>query len=104
MKIAERKTCRISGGPLVDVFGLVLLPFTYFPSAQEESPPSLPLKLALNVESGLVQLRHTIDPDQMYSQYWYMSGINQSMISALRSIVGQAIARRGKALKRGDIV
>ena len=61
------------------------------------------LKLSFNEESGLLQLRHTVDPDEMYSQYWYMSGVNDSMKLALKSIVDQALAR-SRGLEKGDIV
>ncbi len=103
MKIFERKTCRISKGPLQEVFDLGLLPVSCFPTPSEPMPEKQPLKLAFNKESGLLQLCHTIDPDELYSQYWYMSGINQSMKLALKSIVDQALARQEK-LEKNDIV
>lgn len=104
MKVVERKNCRVSGGNLIDVFDLGSLPFSTFPLSKDPSPLPLPLHLCLNKESGLVQLKHTVDPNAMYSQYWYMSGVNQSMTLALRSIVEEALKRRGKDLKPKDIV
>ena len=39
---------------------------------------------------GLVQLRHSVNPDLMYTDgYGYRSGINESMIANLKSIVNQ---------------
>src|SRR3990167_540206 len=104
VKCSERSTCRVSGGKLLKVLDLGHLPFSYFPESKEETLPRLPLELCLNAESGLVQLRHSVNPDLMYSQYWYMSGINQSMPLSLKSIVDQALARSHKKLEKGDIV
>lgn len=104
MKVIERKNCRISNGNLVDIFDLGNLPFSSFPSPGEPAPLPLPLKLCLNKESGLVQLRHSVDPDAMYTQYWYMSGVNRSMTLALKSIVDEALKRSRNELKAGDIV
>lgn len=39
---------------------------------------------------GLVQLRHTVPPESMYSSYWYRSGINRSMTENLHEIAAQA--------------
>ncbi|NGX45992.1 MAG: hypothetical protein K940chlam2_01173 [Chlamydiae bacterium] len=104
MKLLERKSCRASNGPLVDVFDLGKLPLSCFPQTGLEKPTPLPLSLCLNEESGLVQLRHTFDPEEMYNEYWYMSGINLSMKLALKSIVDQAMERVGLELSGGDIV
>src|SRR5258708_24402606 len=103
-KIFERTACRISNSPMIDVLDLGDLPFSCFPKPEDPNPELLPLKLCLSPESGLVQLRHSIDPDEMYNQYWYMSGINQSMTLALKSIVEQAILRSKFELKPNDIV
>lgn len=104
MKLKERSTCRVSQGPLIDVFDLGKLPLSCFPLPSDPSPESHPVLLSLNEQSGLVQLKHTVDPDEMYNQYWYMSGINASMKQALKSIVDEAIERSPFSLEKGDIV
>lgn len=104
MRVTERKTCRISGGLLVEILDLGLIPFSTFPLPEDPAPALLPLRLCLNDASGLVQLKHTVDPTAMYHQYWYMSGVNQSMTLALKSIVQEAMGRLGKTLQAGDIV
>lgn len=104
MEILERTTCRSSGKPLMDILDLGDLPLSCFPLPSDPNPPKHPVRLSLNPESGLVQLRHTIDPDAIYSQYWYMSGINQSMSLSLKSIVDQALQRPLQPLAKGDIV
>lgn len=102
MDYFERSTCRISNEPLLDILDLGKLPISCFPFPDDPDPIPLPLTLSVSPKSGLVQLRHSVNPDQMYSQYWYMSGINQSMTLALKSIVDQAIRRT--TLKPQDIV
>lgn len=104
MKVFRRDTCRISGKELIDVFDLGNLPFSCFPKPGEPAPKPLPLKLCLNSDSGLVQLRDTVDPDAMYNEYWYMSGVNQTMTFALKSIVDEAMKRVQKPLTPEDIV
>ena len=103
LKIVERKTCRVSHQKLHEIFDLGKMPLSYFPLPTEPDPERHPLKLAFNEQSELVQLCHTVDPDTMYSHYWYQSGVNQSMKESLKSIVDQAIERIGD-LKKGDVV
>lgn len=104
MKMTERSTCRIAKDPLIEVFDLGALPISCFPLPNDPQPELHPVTLALSKKSGLVQLKHTVDPDEMYSQYWYMSGVNSSMKLALKSIVDQAIKRTKFPLEKNDIV
>jgi hypothetical protein len=104
MKLTERPNCRISQGPLVDIFDLGRLPISSFPLPSDPDPENHPVILSLCEKSGLVQLKHTVDPDEMYSQYWYMSGVNLSMKKALKSIVEEATKRSRRALQSDDIV
>lgn len=104
MKLTQRTSCRISNSPLIDILDLGDLPISCFPLPQDPEPEKHPVKLTLSKTSGLVQLLHSVDPDEMYSQYWYMSGINQSMKDALSSIVKQALDRSRVPLEKGDIV
>lgn len=104
MRFTERTTCRISKSPLIDVFDLGELPISNFPLPLDPDPENHPLKLTLSEKSGLVQLRHTVNPDEMYSQYWYMSGVNLSMRLALKTIVEEAVKRTRFPLTRGDVV
>ncbi len=55
----------------------------------EGNPPTLkaPLKLIKCSTCDLVQLKHSIDPNLMYRNYWYRSGINQSMKTHLQELV-----------------
>jgi len=52
---------------------------------------------------GLVQLRHTVPPNLMYSSYGYRSGVNETMTRHLKGIVDEAVARVG-GLGMGNLV
>jgi hypothetical protein len=40
---------------------------------------------------GLVQLKHTFPNAIMYTDYWYASGVNQTMRDALADITAKAV-------------
>lgn len=46
-----------------------------------------PLDLIKCKTCHLLQLKHSVNPDRLYSKFWYKSGINESMRDALRNIV-----------------
>lgn len=92
MKIIERKTSRISDAELVELFSLGNLYMSDFVSNPNEKRPQVPLTLALDTKSGLLQLKHTAPFEQMYEHYWYRSGINKTMKEELKGIVKEAIS------------
>jgi len=49
-----------------------------------------------------VQLRHTVNQDKLYKQYWYRSSLNKSMVESLRDVVIN-IEKRIR-LSLGDVV
>jgi SAM-dependent methyltransferase len=49
-----------------------------------------PLELVLCTRCGLLQLRHTVPGEAMYQNYWYRSGTNQTMRTALADIANTA--------------
>jgi hypothetical protein len=65
-----------------------------------------PLELVLCEQKsggcGLLQLRHTLDLDVLYSNYWYRSGVSTTMVKALENIVNSA--QKLIPLSAGDIV
>ncbi len=62
-----------------------------------------PLALVLCQDCALVQLKHRgVDPDIMYRNYWYKSGINATMRNALKSIIRKAESL--VQLKKSDVV
>ncbi len=97
--------CRVSGSNnLVTVLSLGEQALTgVFPSSAETLVTVGPLELVWCPESGLLQLAHSYDADEMYGEnYGYRSGLNQSMVRHLT----QKIAHLEKAagLKPGDVV
>ena len=53
-----------------------------FPKTAQEVVTRGPLELVWCPASGLIQLNHTYNPEEMYgANYGYRSGLNQSMVS-----------------------
>jgi NDP-4-keto-2,6-dideoxyhexose 3-C-methyltransferase len=61
-----------------------------------------PLELVLCRRCHLLQLRHTVPVDALYRNYWYLSGTNQTMRIALKSLANTA--EKLMHLKKGDAV
>ncbi|MBP6857554.1 class I SAM-dependent methyltransferase [Candidatus Pacearchaeota archaeon] len=84
--------CRSCGSKnLLEVLSLGDIYVTNFVNSEEEQGPKVPLELILcdpQKGCGLVQLRHTTNPELMWGeQYWYKSGINSMIRNDLRDIV-----------------
>lgn len=101
--------CRICGNrKLTEIVNLGDQAFTgLFPRTGDARVPYGPLELVKCSEKdhgcGLVQLRHSFDPDQMYgATYGYRSGLNASMVQHLHRRV--ADARQRVSLSAGDVV
>ncbi len=111
MHISEIKKCRICGNnQLITVIDLGNQALSgRFPKKNEPAIPSAPLVLircdnSKNPEAcGLVQLKHSVPPDQLYKcDYGYRSGINRTMSDHLRDIVLKA--QKKVKLEKDDIV
>lgn len=111
MQISKIKKCRICGNPhLITVIDLGDQTLSgRFPKKDDPDPPQAPLVLvkcdnANNPDGcGLVQLKHSVPPDQMYkSDYGYRSGINKTMTAHLGDIVEKA--QNIAILEKDDIV
>lgn len=97
--------CRISGSKnLVTVLNLGHQELTgVFPKTVDQPVTKGPLELVWCPESGLLQLGHRFDPDEMYGEnYGYRSGLNQSMVRHLTHKINHL--ERIAELKAGDIV
>ena len=82
----EINKCRVSGNEnLVSVLNLGFQNLTgVFPKNQADIITRGPLELVWCPESGLLQLKHSYEPSEMYGEnYGYRSGLNQSMINHL---------------------
>jgi trans-aconitate methyltransferase len=101
MNIRVRTSCRVCGStkltPVLDL-GSQVLATAFQSETNVASLPTRPVPLQLvrcdteldENACGVVQLRHSYPPNIMYSEYWYLSGVNQTMRTALADIVQSA--------------
>lgn len=102
MVYREISECRAGGGEIIPLLNLGNICLSGFVKPGEPDPPTAPLELVMGRRSGLVQLRHTVEPERMFRRYWYESGRNEKMVAHLRGIV-KAVQERVD-LRRGDVV
>ena len=100
----EEKTCRICKGELEELLDLgSIYPSGFIKPEEIVGKDKLaPLVLVRCKDCGLVQLKHTVDLDLMYRQYWYSSSLNKSMVSSLQDIVNDIESKI--ILKDDDVV
>lgn len=105
MKEIDR--CRICGSEhLLDVFDVGSQSITSrFPAFDEPDPPVMPMIVTqCQGDCGLVQMRHTVPPNDMYFQtYGYRSGLNTTMTAHLEGIHKEMVSKH-KGLRDGSIV
>lgn len=97
--------CRLSGSKnLIPVLSLGHQELTgVFPKQRDAQLTSGPLELVWCPDSGLLQLAHSYEPDEMYgANYGYRSGLNQSMVDHLTRKIRQL--ERRVELSGGDTV
>ena len=97
--------CRVSGSKnLVSVLNLGHQVLTgVFPKSESEQITSGPLELVWCPDSGLLQLKHSYDANEMYGEnYGYRSGLNQSMVNHLQDKI--RYLERLVPLNPGDVV
>ncbi len=82
--------CRVCSGSLQQVFSLGEQYVSDFSSPGQSDGPKAPLNLALCAGCKLLQLVHTVPGSTMYQNYWYRSGTNQTMRTALADIANTA--------------
>jgi len=58
------------------------------------------LALAQCPKCEFVQLTNVLEPDNMYREYWYRSGLNNTMVTALQDIVTKSLAKSPQSYKR----
>jgi hypothetical protein len=91
MAITEKNNCRVCGSDnLIPILSLGEQFVTNFLDDPNNKAMSAPLDVVLCNPAaegcGLVQLKHTVARDDMYKQYWYMSGVSKTMITALKDV------------------
>lgn len=97
-----RTTCRVCKGSLEQILSLGEHYVSNFVSPEAPDGVIAPLELVLCHQCKLLQLKHTVEGEHLYQNYWYRSGTNQTMINALTDI-----AHRSEVLihlKSGDAV
>ncbi len=98
-------TCRACHSPTLDpILDLGDLYLSTFLGKDDPAPPRAPLQLVICGACDLVQLRHSVDADQIFRKYWYLSGINESMKAELKDVVDQARALVGDLRRNTDTV
>lgn len=102
MVYSTRTTCRLCNGSFKDIISLGDIYLSTFVDTNDNTVPKAPIDLVQCGFCGLVQLRHTVNPDIMYTEYWYQSGLNRSMIDALSHVVAEVQNRI--LLQPGDAV
>ncbi|MDJ0447113.1 class I SAM-dependent methyltransferase [Methylocystis sp. JR02] len=97
--------CRVSGSTnLISVLSLGDQALTGVFPASNSTPVTVgPLELVWCPDSGLLQLAHSYDADEMYGEnYGYRSGLNQSMVHHLTRKIGKM--EKVVGLESGDTV
>ncbi len=97
--------CRVSkSNHLVSVLDLGIQALTgVFTKSPTDKITKGPLELVWCPDSGLLQLKHSYEPSEMYGEnYGYRSGLNQSMVTHLTEKV--RYLERLVALRPGDVV
>jgi len=102
MTTTLRENCRACAGSMTDVLSLGDIIPVDFIAEGEEIRATAPLTLAQCDACDLVQLRHTVHRDTLYRRYWYLSGLNPSMVDALHDV--QNGIRKRIDLHDGDTV
>lgn len=85
------KECRLcSSNKITDLLSLGPQTLTgVFPKKNQPDPIAVPLDLVLCENCDFLQLKYTVNPELMYSEYWYRSGINKTMRDHLTSITSE---------------
>ena len=93
MNYTEMKRCRGCGGEIfnsvIDLGDQYIVDFV--PTKEECARGKAPLVLVKCDTCHLVQLKHTVHPDVLFTKFFYRSGINESMRFALKDIVKWAL-------------
>ena len=85
-------TCRGCGSQdLTEVLDLGIQPLSRFPSSGDDPVLKAPLVLLICRYCSLVQLAHTVSPDELYREYYYRSGATSTMRRQLKGILRKTL-------------
>lgn len=92
LRVMARK-CNVCGAEVKEVTSLGDIYISNFIPADHKSEdyPKSNLTLDGCKICNSVQLRETVNPDVMYSKYWYYSGVNQTMRNALKNVIDNTL-------------
>ena len=107
MKVREISQCRsCRSESLVPILSLGQQYVSDFVDGMDGVRETVPLELVLckglSTSCGLLQLKHTVSAKKLYANYWYKSGVNESMRMALAGIAEKVETVAG--LGAGDLV
>ena len=90
--VTEITNCRACGEalPPTNVFSLGNMAVVSFPENAKDPQFYAPVDLAQCPNCTLAQLRHTVDPELMFRNYWYRSGVSATMREALQDVVNSS--------------
>jgi C-methyltransferase C-terminal domain/Putative zinc binding domain len=90
------KACRACGSPHWEmVINLGTHYVCAFVDRKDDNLPQAPLELVRCDNCGLVQLKHSVNPDLLWRDYHYRSSINQTMRDALQDVVNVGLKWKG---------
>ena len=103
MIYTEITRCRGCGSTdLRSVLDLGMQYIVNFVDNDDKDADKAPIHLTVCNNCRLVQLKHTVNPDRLFRQFWYFSNINTTMKEHLSDLVDQA--NQINSLKPGDVV
>ena len=95
----KRDTCRLChGARLEPVLNLGTQFLPRFVKEVDQRLPQAPLELIRCDTCGLLQLQHTVNPDLLFREFWYRSGINEGMRDALYDVVRSGLNYFGEGV------
>ena len=102
MHLTHRQTCRVCGSssltPVIDLGPQHLQGSFHKPGKEEPPLRKIPCQLVRcdptrdEKACGLLQMKHSVPPEILYSAYWYRSGTNATMRNHLQGIAEEAMA------------
>lgn len=94
----EVTICRVCQGPLEAVLDLGTQALAgRFPKPDEPDPPAFPLVLCRCAAGcGIVQLGHTVNPELLFREYYYVSGTTRTMRHHLHQLADEAVGLLGR--------
>jgi SAM-dependent methyltransferase len=88
-------SCDAEGISEILSLGLLPLPNAYPAAGAPADEPRFPLEVAFCASCSLVQLRHVVPPEQMFSEYLYFSSYSASMLKHAEALASSLVSERG---------